>query len=391
MSLNTKMKRILIITMALLAIVGRASAQESVSVNDFLVPQGGEAYLEINYSLEGAGPYVGFLFQVDLPEGLSLVEDEETPGYPWYDEEVTAISRMSITTTATGFAATPKTATATINGNSGVLMRVKVAASSSLAVGSTHTGTVKEISFNVRDDNFNVTKISLDDVTFGITVSEAGSMVLDENSTSPIMAGSFDKLILKRAFAEGWNTLCLPFDVDDVEETFGEGAKAYKFTKYSNGDLTFAPETSLGAKTPYVIYMPAAVTDDIILEYVDIDESNTKSSYTAKSGAYFRGTFAPITAGEWTKKADADDIYGVTPDGRIKKAGPEASIKGFRAYFDLPGGASVKALCFEDDPNAISTLLGKTGEEAIYNVAGQRLNKKQKGVNITNGKKIVVK
>ncbi|MBR6140408.1 MAG: hypothetical protein IKQ37_01405 [Bacteroidaceae bacterium] len=385
------MKRFLFITMALLAIVGRASAQESVTVNDITVPQGGEAFLEINYSLEGAGPYVGFMFLVDLPEGLSLAEDEENPGYPWYDEEVTAISRLSITTTPTGFAGTPKTATATINGNSGVLMRVKVAASSSLAEGSTHTGTIKELSFNVRDDNFNVTKITLSDVTFGITIGEAGSITLDENSATPIMDGSFDKLIMKRTFATGWNTLCLPFDVDDVEETFGEGAKAYKFTKHSNGDLTFAPETSLSAKTPYIIYMPAAITNDIVLEYIDIDESNTKSSYTAKNGAYFRGTYAPIAAGEWTKRQDTDDIYGVTPDGHIMKAGPEASIKGFRAYFDLPGGAEVKALCLEDDPDAIFTLLGETGGEAIYNVAGQRLNKKQKGVNITNGKKVVVK
>ena len=377
------------ITLALLAIVGRASAQESVNVNDIIVPQGGEAFLEINYSLEGAGPYVGFMFLVDLPEGLSLAEDEENPGYPWYDDEVTAISRMSITTTPTGFAGTPKTATATINGNSGVLMRVKVAASTSLAVGSTHTGTIKELSFNVRDDDFNVTKISLGDVPFGITIGEAGSMTLDENSTTPVMAGSFDKLTLKRTFAAGWNTLCLPFDVDDVEETFGEGAKAYKFTKYSNGELTFAPETSLGAKTPYIIYMPAAVTEDIVLEYIDIDESNTKSSSTAKNGAYFRGTYAPVAAGEWTKRAEADVIYGVTPDGHIMKAGPEASIKGFRAYFDLPGGAAVKALSLEDDPDAIFTILGETEEGAIYNVAGQRLNKKQKGVNIVNGMKIL--
>ena len=225
------MKRLIFITLVLLAIVGRVSAQESVNVGDLTVPQGGQAFLEITYSLEGAGPYVGFMFLVDLPEGLSLAEDEEEPGYPWYDEDVTAISKLSITTTPTGFAATPKTAAATINGNSGVLMRLKVAADAGLSVGSTYTGKLTELSFNVRDDSYNVTKISLGSVTFGITIGEAGCMTLDENSTSPIMDGSFDKVILKRTFAAGWNTLCLPFDVDDVEEAFGEGAKAYGFTK----------------------------------------------------------------------------------------------------------------------------------------------------------------
>ncbi|MBO7069241.1 MAG: hypothetical protein J6W52_11310 [Bacteroidaceae bacterium] len=382
------MKRLTILIFVLLTIVGKASAQEDVTVSDITVPQGGEAFLEINYSLEGAGPYVGFMFLVDLPEGLSLAEDEENPGYPWYDEDVTAISRLSVTTTSTGFAGTPKTAAATINGNSGVLMRIKVVASSSLAVGSTHTGTIKEFSFNVRDDNFNVTKIPLGDVTFGITIGEAGSMTLDENSTSPIMAGSFDKLILKRTFAAGWNTLCLPFDVDDVEEAFGEGSRAYGFTKYDNGDLSFSPTESLSATKPYVIYVPVAITE-VELEDIDIDEDNTKSSYTLKNKVYFRGTYAPVSAGGWTKKTDTDDIYGVTTEGRIAKAGSEACIKGFRAYFDLPAGAAVKALYIEGDTDAIDFILGKTEEGAVYNLAGQRLNKTQKGVNITNGKKIL--
>ena len=385
------MKRLIFITLVLLAIVGRVSAQESVNVGDITVPQGGQAFLEINYSLEGAGPYVGFMFLVDLPEGLSLAEDEEEPGYPWYDEDVTAISKLSITTTPTGFAATPKTAAATINGNSGVLMRLKVAADAGLSVGSTYTGKLTELSFNVRDDSYNVTKISLGSVTFGITIGEAGCMTLDENSTSPIMDGSFDKVILKRTFAAGWNTLCLPFDVDDVEEAFGEGAKAYGFTKYADGDLSFSLAESLNATKPYVIYVPVAITDDIVFEDIEIDESNTQSSYTLKNKVYFRGTYTPVAPGEWTKKDDTNLIYGVTTEGRIVKAGPEASIKGFRAYFDLPGDAAVKALVVDgDDATSIASPLGGMEEgAAIYNVAGQRLNKVQKGVNITNGKKIL--
>lgn len=166
------MKRLTIITLVLLAIVSRVSAQESVSVSDILVPQGGEAFLEINYSLEGTGPYVGFMFLVNLPEGLSLAEDEEEPGYPWYDEEVSAISGMSITATPKGFAATPKTATAAIDGNSGVQMRVKVAADASLAVGSSYTGKITNLSYYVRDESYNVTKIPLGDITFGITIDD---------------------------------------------------------------------------------------------------------------------------------------------------------------------------------------------------------------------------
>jgi hypothetical protein len=53
----------------------------------------------------------------------------------------------------------------------------------------------------------------------------------------------------------------------------------------------------------------------------------------------------------------------------------------------------VKGFAFglEDDATAIETIANgqQTTEGAIYNVAGQRLNKTQKGVNIVNGKKIL--
>ena len=174
-------EKIMMMLTALLALAGRATAtEESVSVAGITVEPGGEAFLEIDYSL-GSGTYVGFMFQVVLPEGLSLAEDPDDPGYPWYDDEVTAISKMNITATATGgFAATPKKASSTINGNSGVLMRLKVKADMSIAPG-TYTGRLTEVSFNLRDDSYNVTKSKLSDVSFNVTIEGGGGTVAAES------------------------------------------------------------------------------------------------------------------------------------------------------------------------------------------------------------------
>ena len=70
------------------------------------------------------------------------------------------------------------------------------------------------------------------------------------------------------------------------------------------------------------------------------------------------------------------------------------TLAGFRAY--LPAGLGVKGfLGFEfDDADGIKTIdNGKlTIDNAeIYNLAGQRVNKLQRGVNIVNGKKVIVK
>ena len=55
-------------------------------------------------------------------------------------------------------------------------------------------------------------------------------------------------------------------------------------------------------------------------------------------------------------------------------------VKGFVLNFDD-----------EDDPTAISVIEEESTDDEIYNIAGQRMNKAQKGINIMNGKKVLVK
>ena len=214
--------------------------------------------------------------------------------------------------------------------------------------------------------------------------------IYDEESSKPFPTGTYAKADLKRTFAEGWNTICLPFAIDNIEAAFGTGAKAYGFDDFADGELKFSQVTSLAAGTPYVIYVPAEITELIAFENIVVEESNTISSNIDKNGACFRGTYAPVAAGEWTKNNSTDNIYGITPDGKIRKAGPEASILGLRGYFDIPAGTEVKGFVFENGATGIKTLFNSPlkGED-IYNLAGQRQNKAQKGINIVNGKKVL--
>ena len=214
--------------------------------------------------------------------------------------------------------------------------------------------------------------------------------IYDEESSEPFPAGTYAKADLKRTFEEGWNTICLPFAIDNIEAAFGTGAKAYGFDDFADCELKFSQVTSLAAGTPYVIYVPAEITELIAFENIVVEESNTTSSNIDKNGACFRGTYAPVAAGEWTKNNSTDNIYGITPDGKIRKAGPEASILGLRGYFDIPAGTEVKGFVFEDGATGIKNLSNSPLKgEAIYNLAGQRLNKAQKGINIVNGKKVL--
>ncbi len=216
--------------------------------------------------------------------------------------------------------------------------------------------------------------------------------VLDETSTDAIVAGTYDVVTLKRTFVEGWNTVCLPFTITDVEGFFGAGAEAYTFNSYVNGELNFTATSELTASYPYIVYVPTAITEDFNLTDITINSVDKEPFLYSRDKVYLRGTYAPVAAGAWEKNATDDIIYGVTTEGRIQKAGASASIKGFRAYFDVPVSSEVKALFFEgEDATGISEIENSTlnTEDAIYNVAGHRIQRMQKGINIINGKKIL--
>ena len=72
---------------------------------------------------------------------------------------------------------------------------------------------------------------------------------------------------------------------------------------------------------------------------------------------------------------------GVVPAHRaFIPNGSAGSVKALTLEFEEEDPTGIEEFKFEDDSNAV-----------IYNLSGQRINKMQKGINIVNGKKIMVK
>ncbi|MBQ7509869.1 MAG: hypothetical protein IJT53_03035 [Prevotella sp.] len=413
------MKKMKFLALALLAaMAGKATAQESVSVSDLEVPQGGTATLEVNYSLEGEGPYVGFMFIVDMPDGLSLVEDTENPGYPWYDDTVTAISRLSITTTTNnGFAATPKTATSTISGNSGVLMRMEIAADASLGVGSTHTITVKEISFNVRDESYNVTKRTVGDVTFTVTIGEPddGRLKFDENAIKlpTYTAGDKADVTVTRTIKAGeWSTLVLPFNLTKANATaaFGSDVKFAKFANYTIDygddeenvtplgitvnltDYSIPARGNLAGGTPVLIKTSQDITefqlDGITLTSSVKDVEGPDADYDLPGK--FTGTLVKSVI-------PADGLF--ISDNKFWYSTGKTNVKAFRCWFEFGAvldketdfGARV-ILHFDDESTDIRDHCLETNtNDHYYDLQGRSVIKPSKGLYIRNGRKEIIR
>ena len=238
-------------------------------------------------------------------------------------------------------------------------------------------------------------KVYNDDInleTEKVTVEIVEIPVISENATEAPTATSYDWVQLDYTVNKGWNTIALPFAISDLS-VFGEGVKLYDFTSFTDGNLKFTSTTNFYMSTPYVLYVETPTDKPIILKNLTISNSgaNVENCYTAKgtssNQAIFRGTFTIINDGSLEGK------YGVTDEAKIAKGSASATMKGFRAYFELSSEPS--RLLFDGEEVTTSIYQMEDGrwmmEDGIYNLNGQKVQKAQRGLYIINGKKVVIK
>ena len=231
--------------------------------------------------------------------------------------------------------------------------------------------------------------LSDEDKTTKITLSDASDMA----STITSNDGELATVTLQRGIKEGYNTVVLPFDLTavQVQAVFGTGAVVYSYSENSanvnSAELTFTTVGSgaITANVPVLVKATAAATEKVI-EGVTIE---------APTSTIAEGTnFDYVGVYDLTTFADGD-YFIATKAGvqQIFRSNGTDSAKPFRAYFQKKSGGDVKANLFID---GVATRISDVNsvadeEENVFNLAGQRLNKAQKGVNIINGKKILVK
>ena len=179
-------------------------------------------------------------------------------------------------------------------------------------------------------------------------------------------------------------TLCLPFDA-----TIPDGVTAYTLSYVSGNDAaTLTPvETTIPANTPVLLNGSGAATFTGS-GAVDADATNVSGALTG----VFANTAVPLNSYVLQNGASGIGFYKVASD---------ITAKPFRAYLTGEFAGSKEFLSFNfDDATGVNSLSSMDGAESskfnvqsskIYNLAGQRMSKLQKGVNIVNGKKVLVK
>lgn len=185
----------------------------------------------------------------------------------------------------------------------------------------------------------------------------------------------YDAASLAVKSAAKYGTFCAPFDV-----TIPEGVTAYTIGGIDkNGILTLEQQNTISAHTPVIVYSES--TTDINAVQFGVATSSTATS------KYLTGVYTDT-------KAPLGSYVLQNQNGRVgfyHVEGTQPWVRANRAYLTVPASANVKAF-YMDDATAIQTVEELlSGKAEIYDLAGRRQQKLQKGINIVGGKKVLVK
>ena len=207
---------------------------------------------------------------------------------------------------------------------------------------------------------------------------------------------------LDRKLGEKWNTIVLPFALNEtqVKEMFGEGAKvaAYKGSTV-NGDhvtLNFEEQTSMEAQTPYMIKPGTSArykVNGVVLE----PASGLKKVEDANhNGIDFVGNY---TTGQTLQQ----NSFFISNNVFYRASGQE-TMKAYRATFQVSTSTPAKIMntVFVGEGGSVTAIddvhVSPQGSFDVYHINGMLekknaidLNGLDKGIYIINGKKYVVK
>ena len=177
---------------------------------------------------------------------------------------------------------------------------------------------------------------------------------------------------------QGYATYCSEYPLDFSDNETADYS-AWQVTGVNGTAITFAQITgSIKGGQGILLKGEAGAT----IELTSVDSENVLN------GNLLEGTLVP-----WF--VETDQYYGLSGKKFVKvKPGTVSAGKALLPASIL-GGNDIKAYTFEfeDDATAIKTIDNGqlTTDGVIYNLAGQRLGRMQKGINIVNGKKILKK
>lgn len=263
---------------------------------------------------------------------------------------------------------------------------------------------VEKLTFDFNDDATGLTTTTADNVTDAMT---AGALSYGSRGysysdlPSPTRTGKYNEVNYTRDFERGSHAIALPFDFKVTEDWLDENeitlARLTAVVENENGTALYFTTVKDGetiyANMPYILRTEAAKANKT-LKFENVTfvnpTSETVTSATTTTEYTFTSTIGVVTPGEhfkYSKSTCSFSRYSAT-----------AKVQPWRWYMTANGkGISYARVIidgFEDGESSttgIKPVVENIENGEIYNINGMKLKNFQKGINIVNGKKIIIK
>ena len=415
------MKKQTFITLALLAIAGRATAPNTILCPDITAQGGQQIELPIALTSDEELTVVGISFTLTLPEGATF--KKKTNGKPVYalvesrlDPEDFSVTPEFYSDNSLGVRIYTTSSTAVLQGTEGTVMTFTLDIDESMEAGE-HDISLTENKLSIKNSGNTVTSLVIDNYKSKLTITEAGDsrILLDENSTTaPESATNVDVRVKRTINANEWSTIVLPFAMteEQVKETFGPDVMLADFSgidsEYDVDDncvgvtLNFNAVTAIEANHPYIIKVSTAVTeftvDGVTVDpdeeaSVDRDELRLGSGKPKDPYRYLYNSFVGTYVAQTVLPSMTLFLY----NNKFYYSTGKTKMKAFRAYFDfydvltdVENANSIKVWVNPDDATGIKAISDSPlkGEDT-YNLSGQRVGESYKGIVVKKGKKVL--
>lgn len=224
--------------------------------------------------------------------------------------------------------------------------------------------------------------------------------IVSEDASSITASGNYAKVIVNRTiFKDQWSTIVLPFSMSEsqVIATFGSDVKIVEFTgsdvNKSGSDITgiqlnFTNKASksIEANHPYLIRTSSDITT------FNVSDATVEAAINPEiviDGDHFIGNYEAGTL------LDEDCIF--LADNKFFYSVGLTTIKSLRAYFDLANVLTDKSVSSEvkfvinNEVTPIEEIDSDVVRSAYYSIQGIKSNHPTNGINIHNGKKVLMR
>ena len=220
------------------------------------------------------------------------------------------------------------------------------------------------------------------------------------NIPSPFLAkmASYTRRFSKETVmgkSAGWETLALPFDVQDITTQDGRHIAPFGQTGTDNfwlgtvGEGGFEPADAILANVPYIIAMPnnsvytsGNITGPVTFEATDVVVATTDDALPVEGAYIFTPVYEGIASNEGIYAINEEDYEGYHPGGAFVRG--LRDVRPFEAYLTLSAGAKQRNVIpiFESETtgmyNLPCTMYNLPGGEEYFDLSGRRISKPTK-------------